>query len=179
MEPTSTTNPSTVSAVGLRYGILTSLVWIVVDVILRMTNLSFKFSLYFLAIVVVWSIGLVLAQRFYKQQNGGFMSFKEGLIISLILGIVLGLISGVFGYLYVNFLDTDYLQRQRDDMEAWMSTLPNVTEEQIEKSLAGMNDDKGKSLLTIGAGLLNGAVGGFLLGLIISAFTKHTRPEFE
>lgn len=175
----STTIPVTPVAVGIRYGIYSSLIWIVLDVVLRMTGLSFKYSVYTGAVLIVWVVGLILAHRFYKSQHGGFMTFKQGLMISIIIGLVWGVIIGLFNYIYVNFIDVDYLQRQRDDMEAWLSTFPNMTDEQVEKSLAGMSDEKGKSLKSIGANILYGGIFNLVLGLIVSAFTKHTRPEFE
>jgi hypothetical protein len=64
-------------------------------------------------------------------------------------------------------------------MEAWMSTLPGVQDEQIEKSMVDMTDEKIKSPLQIGKTMLSSAIGGVIIGLIVSIFTRRSRPEFE
>jgi hypothetical protein len=177
METTSTA--VTPVSTGIRYGILTGLIWIVVDFVLRVTELSFKYSIYLSASIGVYILGIILAHRFFKQNNQGFMTYGQGLLIVVVLSLISGLMSGVFNYIYVNFIDADYALRMRTDFETWMSSMPGVQEEQIEKSLEGMSDEKVKSPLQIGKSMLGGAFGGLITGLIISIFTKHNRPEFE
>jgi len=169
----------TPTSVAVRYGLLTGLIWVIVDFILRVTELSFKFSVYLSAAIVVYIIGSIIAHRFFKQNNGGFMTYKQGLIIVIVLSLLTGFVSGLFNYIYVNFIDTDYVAKMRADMEAWLSSLPNITEAQIDKSLADINEEKLKSPLQIGKGLMSSAFIGLIIGLIITAFTKHNRPEFE
>ncbi|GGF25108.1 DUF4199 domain-containing protein [Hymenobacter cavernae] len=178
METTATpaVNPS---SAAIRYGLVTGLIWIIVDFILRLTELSFKYSVYLGAAIIVYTLGTILAHKFFKQNNGGFMTYKQGMLIVLVISVIFGLLSGLFNYIYVNLVDPDYVIRMRADMEAWMSTLPNVTEAQIDKSLAGMSDEKVKSPLQIVKGLASNCVWEVFIGLIITAFTKHNRPEFE
>jgi hypothetical protein len=177
MENTAT--PVTTSAVAIRYGILTGLIWVIVDFLFRATGLSFKYSLYLPASLLVYIAGIILAHRYFKQQNGGYMSYGQGVLIVLMLSLISGTMSGLFNYLYVNFIDPEYALRMRTDMEAWMSTLPGVQDEQIEKSMADMTDDKMKSPLQIGKTILSSAVSGIIVGLIVSIFTRRSRPEFE
>ncbi|WP_086593807.1 DUF4199 domain-containing protein [Hymenobacter crusticola] len=180
MENTVTaTGAVTPTSVAIRYGLLTGMVWLIVDFVMRVTELSFKFSVYLSAAIVVYIIGAVLAHRFFKQNNNGFMTYKQGLVIVLILSLISGLLSGLFNYIYVNFIDPDYIGRMRTDMEAWLSSLPNVTEAQIDKSLEDLSEEKLTSPLQIGKGLMSSAITGFIIGLIVTAFTKHNRPEFE
>ncbi|UOQ71877.1 DUF4199 domain-containing protein [Hymenobacter cellulosilyticus] len=166
-------------AVGIRYGLITGLLWIIVDFILRATELSFKYSIYVTASIAVYALGIILAHRFFKQQNHGFMTYGQGILIVVVLSLISGFISSLFNYAYVNFIDPDYPLRMRTDMEAWMSSMPGVQEEQIQKSLEGLSDEKMKSPLQIGKSTLGGAFGGLITGLIVSIFTKHKRPEFE
>ncbi|MBW3130520.1 DUF4199 domain-containing protein [Hymenobacter profundi] len=178
MENTSTSTVTTTN-VGIRYGLLTGLIWIIVDVIMRATGLSFKYSIYLPVSLLVYIVGIVLAHRYFKQYNGGFMSFGQGVLITLVLALVSGLMAGIFNYIYLNFIDPDYVARARADMEAWMSTLPGVQEENIEKATANLNDEKMKSPTQILSTLGSNGVGGIIMGLIVSIFTKHKKPEFE
>ncbi|TGE23638.1 DUF4199 domain-containing protein [Hymenobacter aquaticus] len=176
---TSTAPAATPVSVGIRYGLITGLIWIVVDFILRATGLSFKYSVYLSASILVYIVGIVMAHRFFKQSNQGFMTYGQGLLIVVVMSLISGLLSGIFNYVYVNFIDADYALRMRTDFEVWMSSMPGVQEEQIEKSMADMTDEKIKSPLQIGKSLMGAAVGGVITGLIVSIFTKHKRPEFE
>lgn len=177
MENTAT--PISTTSVGLRYGLLTGIAWIIVDFIFRVTGLSFKFAFYLPAILLVYIIGIVLAHRYFKQHNDELMSYGQGVVIAVILALIAGLLSGIFSYIYVNFTDPSYMTRMRDDMEAWMSAMPNVQTSQIDQTLEGMSDTKGKSPMQIGQGLLTSAIIGLIMGVIVSLFTKHNRPEFE
>ncbi|MDF7812353.1 DUF4199 domain-containing protein [Hymenobacter sp. YC55] len=177
MENTAT--PVSISAVAIRYGIITGLIWIIVDFILRVTGLSFKYSIYLSASLLVYIVGVVIAHRNFKQQNGGFMRYGQGVMIVIILSLVSGVMSGLFNYIYVNFIDPDYAMRMRSDMEAWLSTFSSIPEEQIDKSIADMSDEKIKSPTQIGRAILSSAVGGVIVGLVVSIFTKYNRPEFE
>jgi flagellar biosynthesis protein FliQ len=177
MENTAT--PVSTTTTGIRYGLITGLIWMIVDFVFRTTGLSLKYSLYLPASLVVYIVGIIMAHRYFKEQNGGFMSYGQGVMIVVILSLVSGTLSGLFNYVYVNFIDPDYAARMRADMEAWMSSFNGIPDEQIEKTLAGLSDEKVKSPLQIGQTLLSSAFGGLIVGLLISIFTRRNRPEFE
>ena len=177
MENTAT--PVTATAVGIRYGLITGLIWLIVDFLFRTTGLSFKYAVSIAASLLVYITGIVMAHRYFKQQNGGFMKYSQGIMIVFFLSLVSGLMSGLFNYVYVNFIDADYAARMRDDFETWMSSFSGIQEEQIEKGLADMSDEKVKSPMQIGKVMMGSAIGGVFAGLIVSAFTKKSRPEFE
>lgn len=107
------------------------------------------------------------------------MRYGQGVMIVLVLSLVSGVMSGLFNYIYVNFIDPEYALRMRTDFEAWMNSFGSIPEEQIEKGMADMSDEKIKSPIQIGKATLSSAIGGVIVGLIVSIFTKHNRPEFE
>ncbi|HEX8426142.1 DUF4199 domain-containing protein [Hymenobacter sp.] len=177
MENTAT--PVSANAVAIRYGLITGLIWLIIDFIFRATGLSFKYSLYLPTSLLVYIVGIIMAHRYFKQQNGGFMRYGQGVMIVLVLSLVSGVMSGLFNYIYVNFIDPEYALRMRTDFEAWMNSFGSIPEEQIEKGMADMSDEKIKSPIQIGKATLSSAIGGVIVGLIVSIFTKHNRPEFE
>jgi hypothetical protein len=177
MENTATTTETPVS-VGIRYGLLFGVIGIIVDFGLKVTELAFKFSVAMPISILVWVVGIILAHRYFKSQHGGLMTYGQGVVISIVLGAISAILTGTFNYVYINFIDLDYVTAMRADMEAWMSSM-NVPEEQLEKSLADISQEKLGSVLGIGKVVLGGTIGGAVLGLIISAFTKHKLPEFE
>ncbi|GAA4384915.1 DUF4199 domain-containing protein [Hymenobacter koreensis] len=177
MENTATPSVSPSSA-GIRYGLIFGVISIIVDFVLKATGLSFKFSVTLSASLIIWVVGIIVAHRYFKAHNGGFMSYGQGIIIAVIMGSIGGLMTGVFNYVYVNFIDPNYAEAMRADMEAWLIKM-NVPEEQMDKSLADITPEKIGSPTSIGSAILFGAFVSLLTGLIISAITKRKQPEFE
>ncbi|RPD47583.1 DUF4199 domain-containing protein [Hymenobacter sediminis] len=177
MENTITPTASP-TVVGIRYGILFGFIGIVVDLVLKVTGLSFSYLATFLISTTVWVVGITLAHKYYKKQNAGFMTYGQGLVIAMVMGVISGLFTGIFNYIYVNFIDINYVDAMRADMEAWLVS-KNVPEEQLEKSLADISMEKLGSPLNIAKTAFGGILFGLVFALIISAFTKNTRPEFE
>jgi tetrahydromethanopterin S-methyltransferase subunit G len=175
----STTTPVSTSSVGIRYGLAVGLVGVILDLVLKSTGLGFKSPLVaFILAAAVWVVGITLAHKFYKRLNGGFMTYGQGVVIGLIIGLIYGLLSGIFTYIYVNFLDANYVTSVRDYTEQTLAKF-NLPEEAVEKGLADITQEKLGSPLAIGKAIFGGGLGGLVLSLIISAITKHTRPEFE
>lgn len=177
MEHTST--PAvTPSAAGIRYGLLTGIVTIIYSFVLKATDLEQKPIMALLTFAILIG-GIILAHKFYKQHNGGFMSYGQGLGIATVAGAVIGVLSGVFQYIYVNFIDAQYVQRTLDAARTKMEADSNISEEQIDQAMQWTEKMMPTGPISIVWSILATAFFGFLLALIISAFTKNTRPEFE
>jgi len=180
METQAQAQPVTPVAVGVRYGLLLAVTWVLVDFLIRIANFSFMAfgiaaSLGVIVVSVVW---VARAHKAFKEANGGLMRFGQGMVIALVMLLISGVVSGVFGYIYLHFIDPDFVERMKTGMVEFMER-NNVPDEQIEKSTARMDDMKaslGRSLL---AGLGNGAVLGLIVGAVVTGFTKRNPPEFE
>ena len=167
-------------AIGLRYGLLTALVWVIVDVVLRLTGLSFKvFSVYLPMSFLVIIGGIVLAQRQYKSQHR-YLSWQQGFIIGLIVMLITSFVAQVFAWTYVNFIDPDYAARMRADVQAWMESFGNIPPEKLDEAMENMSDANVKSFSKI---MTNSSIGIVVSSILISAlvalFTKHQPAEFE
>ncbi|GAA3983428.1 DUF4199 domain-containing protein [Hymenobacter antarcticus] len=177
---TNATSPVTTTAVALRYGLLLTVSGILVDFLVRIAGFNFMtFGIAsFLGGITVSIVWIVLAHRAFKRANGNLMTFGQGLTIAMIMMLITGFVSGLFNYLYVHYIDPEFVERMKAGMTEFMER-NNVPDEQIETSTArldGMNVGIGKALL---GGLGNGLGFGLFLGLIVSAFTKKSKPEFE
>ncbi len=105
------------------------------------------------------------------------MSYGEGLGIGAVLAAVAGLLSSFFSFLYLKFVDPDYMNRV---MELTRSRLEDRGMEgaQVDQAIASIAKYS-TGPISIVFGALGALLLGFFLTLAISAFTKHTRPEFE
>ncbi|MBC6989208.1 MULTISPECIES: DUF4199 domain-containing protein [Hymenobacter] len=176
MENTSTAAVTTTST-AIRYGLLTGLVSVIYSFILFVTKQEGNTALGLVALAI-WIGGLVLAHKFYKDNNGGFMSYGQGLGIGTLMSLVSGILGGIFRYVYLEFIDPSAMQRGIDVAREKMAQAGNMTDEQIEQAV-----NTSQKFSTGPLGLVFAIVGavviGFILSLIISAITKHNRPEFE
>lgn len=177
---TSSPAPLSIAAAGARYGLLLALSWIIIDFLLRQVGLSFlTYSIVTTLVAIAVSItGIVLAHRAFKRANAGLMSYWQGVIITLLLMLCWGLASALFNYVYVHYIDPEFVDNLQAGMVEFMER-NRVPEAEIEKGtarFAEMKSDFGKSLLS---GLTSGLGFGTVLGLLVSIFTKRNHPEFE
>ncbi|MCA8831201.1 MULTISPECIES: DUF4199 domain-containing protein [Hymenobacter] len=177
MERTATPTV-TPTSVGIRYGLIIGIVTIIYSFILKVANLEQKPMMGLLTFAILIG-GIVVAHRYFKAQNGGFMSYGQGLGIATVAGALIGALSGIFQYIYVNFIDPQYIQRALEAARAKLESDGNISDEQIDQAMQWTEKMMPTGPLSIVWAILATAFFGFLFSLIISAFTKNTRPEFE
>ncbi|MBO2008250.1 DUF4199 domain-containing protein [Hymenobacter negativus] len=170
------TTPVTTTAIGLRYGLLVGLVSIIFSFVLFVTQTD-QSPVRWLGLAVLIG-GMVLAHNAYKQVNGGFMDYSEGLGIGALMSVISGALSTAFSYVYMSFVDEGYMSRVMETTRAKMEAKGNMTDEQIDQamSMAQKFSSGGWMLLF---GILGSLLFGFLIALVVSAITKNSKPEFE
>ena len=170
------TTPVTTTSVGLRYGLLTGLVSIIISFGLFVAHQESSPLRY--ASFAVLIAGLVLAMQNFKQNNQGFMSFGQGVGIGAVLSAVVGVLSGIFSYVYMSFIDPEVVGRMTEKIRADMEARGGMTDEQIDQAMA-MSAKFMNGPFTLVAALLGTVLIGVILAMIISAFIKNAQPEFE
>jgi uncharacterized protein YjeT (DUF2065 family) len=168
--------PVTPASVGIRYGLLMGLA----SVIFSFLQLTFiedpETPLRWIGVVIL-VIGIVLAHKQFKQQNQGFMSYGQGLAIGAITSAVSGVIGGVFTFTYFTFIDPSYMARVMELTRSRMEE-KGMPDAQIDQAMA-WTEKFATGPISMVFAILGGLLMGFLVSLIISAFTKNPRPEFE
>jgi len=117
-----------------------------------------------------------------KHDNGGYLSFGQGLKVTF-LSIVVGfLISNLYNYVLINFIDPSLVDVLREtSMEAAekMAGMFGGNEDAMEAMKDAMEEQEFAP--TIGSTLLTYLVGlifpGFIFALIISAIVKKDDPS--
>lgn len=166
--------------IAVKYGFLLSLASVLIDFITRIIGLSvlvYSIVAGTLALILMVTC-VVLAHKAFKKANGGVMTYIQGIIIALIMLLISSLVSSLFNYLYVNYVDPEFVGRMKDEMTAFMER-NRVPQDQIDKSVAKFDDMSPTPLKALLNGLKNGTVGGVVLGAIVSAFTKRKAADFE
>jgi hypothetical protein len=177
MEQQTTTGTAEVTtrSTGVRYGLIGAVVGIVYFLIITtlgmdMTQGAWRWLSYVISLVL-----LVLAHKYYKDNNGGYMAYGQGIGISFWYGLVSAGIGSVFTYFYVKFIDTGFIdmmkEKQLEQFEA-----RGMSDEQIEQAMNFSAMFMTPEAILI-FGIVFGIIGIIILGLIVAIFTQKKAPE--
>jgi len=170
------TSPASTTAVGGRYGLLTGLVSVIVSFGIYALELDQSAVARF-ATMVVLVVGIILAMRHFKVQNGGFMSYGQGLGVGVTAASVVGVLSAAFTYVYTTFVDPELMTRMMDKARADMEA-KGMPDAQIEQAMAFSAKFTTGPIMLIFV-VLGYIIIGLLISLIAAAFVKNPKPEFE
>ncbi len=166
----------TPTSVGLRFGLLTGLASIIVSFGINALHLETSPARYLTTAVLV--VGIMFAQRDFKQSNAGFMGYGQGLGIGTVLSVVVGLLSAAFTYIYTSFVDPEMMTRTMEKVRADMEAKGTMSDVQIDQAMA-MSAKFTSGPILLAFVIVGSIVIGFLISLITSAIIKNAKPEFE
>lgn len=158
-------------SVGLRYGLILSLVSIIFSLIqtaLGANPLDQGWQAYLSIVFVI--IVVVLAHKYFKENGDGYMSYGQGFGIAFITLVISIIIAGLYTYVYAKYVDTTLMD------QVWEKTRQKMedqgqSEENIEMGLGLV-----KKLFWI-IYVFGGMFWGLIVGLIVPIFTQKKRPE--
>ena len=115
---------------------------------------------------------MVLAHREFKRTQGGMMTYGQGLGSGTLLAAVAALVRCVLLYVYVQFINTGYFAVAVRAEQAALEQR-GITGEHARHAMAFT-----ASILTpvglVVVSLITGVIGGFIVALIVSAFTQNS-----
>ncbi len=167
-------------SVAIKYGVIGGLVSIILFVIMDFAGVSGNPSLTWVNTVlslVIFVALIAVGQREFKKNGDGFMSYGEGLGLGTLLSLVSGIISSIFVYVYVSFINSAYIDNIRQQQVESMEK-QGMSDAQIEQAMKMAENFSGPIAMLI-FGILGSVFFGFVVSLVVSAFTKESRPEFE
>lgn len=177
MEPQTNAGTAEVTtrSSGVRYGVIGAVIGIVYFLIITtmemdMTQGVWRWFSYLITIAL-----LILAHKYYKDNNAGFMSYGQGIGISFWYGLVSGVISSIFTYIYIKFVDSSFIdmikEKQIEQMEG-----RGMSDEQIDQAMKFSAMFMSPEAFLI-MGIIGGIIGAVIVGLIVSIFTQKKAPE--
>ena len=171
------TPKASVKKIALNYGLLMGLASIVFGVVLYAPNMHIDRPWWTIIISLGISIlFLVYGFKAFKKDNGGFMSLGEALKVGVAISAIAGIISVIFNYIFVTFIEKDYVEKVLElTRERMIEQNPELTEEQMEMSLS-IVETMSSPGLGAAFGIAMALFFGFLLSLIIGAIMKQSRP---
>ena len=161
---------SPIRPTALKYGLYTGLAVAAYSILLYSTNLINNSFLPMLTYVL--SIGgVVLAMREYKGQNQGFMPFNKGFGLGFLTSFVGSIVSIIISTVYTSFINTNAIPSILDYQRMKLEENPQMTEEMIDMAM-GMTEKMIHPPLSLLVGLVGGAIGAALIGVILAAIMK-------
>lgn len=115
---------------------------------------------------------LLLAQKEYRDQLGGFLTFGQGFSAGFRYSVFSGLLLAVFIYLYLAVLSPQILEQSMNDQQGKMAE-QGLSQEQIDKALE-IGKKYGPIIGAFGAAI-GSAVMGAIIALIGAAIFKKER----
>jgi len=175
MEETTDSSAVTTRSVGIRYGIIMSLISIVYFLLFANLDMDSFLSLGRWGNTVIGIVILVLAHIYFKQNGDGFMSYGQGVGIAFWAGLVSSVIGSIFTYVYIKFFDSSMITAIRESSIRQMEE-KGQSDEQIEMAMKFVDMFTNAEAMLL-FGLFFGILGLVVIGLIVSIFTQKARPE--
>lgn len=133
----------------------------------------YTFSSIFEGILLILTI--YLAQLYYKSQNGGYMSYREGFLIGVLTSMFLGIFLGTSVYVYTLLIQHDFLKILIEYMSNTLIQLMLV-ESVVNKIIAQLKIHLSPFTLLYGTFMivtLTGTIFSFLISAISSRKLNH------
>jgi Protein of unknown function (DUF4199) len=165
----------------LQYGLISALVSLLVFVLMYVGGTEVIGSPYAMATMLIPIVIAVLACRKAKNENNGFLEFKEALKISFGVLVLSTLATSIFSYLLYNFIDQPFGERMvqltMEKSQEFMEKL-GTPQDAIDKSMKDMTFENLFSFKKIFQGFMFACIFNFIIALIVAAIMKKNKPEF-
>ena len=166
----------TIKQVAIKWGLMLGIISIVLFLALYFGGFSGESWTSWLG--AVFTITLIyLAHKEYKDQGDGYMSYSQGLGLGTLTAGISGTVSSIFSYVYTKFINLDYLTEMMDMARVKMED-QGQSDDQIEVAM-GFVEKMMTPEITLGIGFIGAIFFGFIIALIVSAFTKNNNPSLE
>ena len=155
---------------AIRYGLIGGGIMIAYTLISNLLGMN-SMSMVNGAIGIVVSILIYVfvvrsaIKKHRDEELGGFIKLGRAFALGLVACLVTGLITGLFTYLYFNFIDPGSADVMVESMGEMMEGM-GLDEDQVALAMEGVKDGFG-----FGKSMMNGVMGGGIMGAIVSVIT--------
>jgi len=157
---------------GLYYGLVSVIIGVITYAMGKHLEQGIVSSIIGFVIMILF---IVLASKKFKADNGGFMSWGQGVKVgvgTVVIGVIIAII---WQQIFINFIEPDFMtQMAEKTRQALMDA--GMNEDQIEAQMEMQKKFQGP-LISSALGIVVGAVLGFIVSAITSAIMKKTEEE--
>jgi len=168
--------PASAKDVAMKWGVILGVISIVLFLIGAISGTQTESWFSWLGVIPTVAI-IVLAHKQFKEDGDGYMSYGEGLKVGMLVVLISSILSVIFTYIYIKFVDSNYVEAIREQSIADMQE-QGLSDAQIEQGMSWTETFTSPEMIAV-FGILGALFFGFIISLIISAFTKNNNPELE
>ncbi|WP_313113106.1 DUF4199 domain-containing protein [Aequorivita sediminis] len=169
---------ASIKKIALNFGVLLALLSIVLQVISFVLDAHIDRPWWLTVLQLVISIGvLVYGIKAFKNDNAGFLTIPQALKTGLAISLIAGVISVIFNFIFIYYIDPDFIQKTLDfSREQMITDFPNMTPEQIENSLEISAKFMTPTIMSA-MGILATLFFGFIISLVAGMILKKNPPQ--
>lgn len=168
--------PST-AKLALKWGLISGVATMLYSTLLYTTGLFNNPSASWVTIILA-VVFITLAMREFRELNGGYLSYGEGVGLGTLTAAISGLLSATYGMIYTSFIDPTIMDQIIEANRERMEEQGQLSDEQIEAAMETMQAFQSPGI-TFFVGVLGAVLGGLLISLIVAAIMRRNRPVFE
>jgi hypothetical protein len=166
----------TTRSVGIRYGLILSVVSIAYFLGITMAGLGGEGGIWSFLAAIPSIVVIVLAHKYFKDNGNGFMEFGQGFGIGFWVVLISSIVSSIFSYVYMKFIDPTYSQMILDKSIEKMEEAGNMSDAQIDQAMEFTAKFMTPEAM-VGMGIVMGLLFGCIIALLVTIFTKKSNPE--
>jgi hypothetical protein len=161
-------------SVGIKYGAISGVIGILSVVLQDVLNMQQDSTFQIVGIVILLAL-LFFAHREFKANGDGYMQYGEGVGIGFWFGVISSAMSSVFLFVYIQYISDSFMDAIREQQIVAMEER-GLSDAEIEQAMEMAQAFSGPTAMLI-MGLIMGVIMSVVAALIVSAFTKNSRPE--
>lgn len=162
---------------GLKMGVLYAVATIMLTLVYYVTGLDGQMTMSSIINMVVSVLLLVYITKSFRKARGGYMSLGQGVCMITVTGVVATVISYFFNLVYINYIDTHYVEKSLMRAQEMMASMGGMNDEVIDAMRTQLEAQMSFSVTTLGIALLGALVMYAIAGLILGAIFRKNDPD--
>ncbi|HPE82329.1 MAG: DUF4199 domain-containing protein [Aequorivita sp.] len=164
--------------IALNYGVLLALLSIVLQVISYVLDVHIDRPWWLTVLQLLISVSVIVyGIKAFKTDNAGFLTLGQALKIGLAISLIAGIIAVVFNYIFMNYIDPDFIQKTLDfSREQMLEKNPDMPQEQIDMAM-NMSAKFMSPMIMSAFSIIATLFFGFIISLFAGLAMKKNPPQ--
>lgn len=166
----------TPSKVAIKWALISFLVSIILTYAFQFLNLDTNSPVRYISYIFFIAF-LLLGQKEFKDQLGGFITFGQAFVEGLLFAVFSGIMAAIFTYIYFSFLSPSVWDQAMAASQQKLEAAGNLSSAQIESAMT-ITKKYGIIIATVGI-MIGTPIMGAIVSLIGAAIFKKERSAFN
>lgn len=164
-------------AIPVRYGLMVGFILMFLTTVTFLYIMKWNFWAFSGAGFMMFLIPVIfygIAASKQKKEMGGAISLKDAFQTAFVVILISQLISGIYGLIYIKYIDPDCMIRMKETMLEFFESMKNMPQESIDQQMKNMDEQIDGStkpsilLYSTAKSIIIHSIFGFIAALIVS-----------